>query len=164
MIWLSIVVFSLLFLMMRDERDMGKDFHLKSNSFIERIRIIQKKKGETIWTLHAEKADFLEGEDKAELRDMSMVIQKNHIVIYTDRGVYNISDKRFTTDHAVKAQAEDFLITADSIDFNVSTGTIETGGWVELDSEKIKIEGKGLKTVTGKTITIYDDVKATFYQ
>ena len=164
MIGLSIVLLSLLLLMIQDSRDMRGDFQLKGNSFIERIQIVQKKDGETLWTLHAAKADFFEGEDKAELSDMSLHMKKNNIVLYTDKGIYSLSEKRFTTDQVVKARAEDFLITADSIDFDISKGTIETGGRVELESENIKIEGKGLKKTDRKTITIYDDVKATFYQ
>jgi len=130
---------------------------------MEGIQIIQKDNGEAMWTLHAKRADFLE-EDKAELTDISVVMQKNDIVLYTERGIYSLSDKRFTTDCAVKARAKDFLITAESIDYDVSTGNIESDGRVELDSEKIGIEGKGLRTTAGVTITIYDDVKATFYQ
>jgi hypothetical protein len=106
--------------MIQDRRDMGGEIQLKGNSFIERVQIIQKKDGETLWTLHAAKADFFEGEDKAELSDMSLKMQKNNIVLYTDRGIYSLSEKRFTTDQVVKAQAEDFLITADSMEFDIS--------------------------------------------
>lgn len=164
MIGLSIVLFSLILLMIHDRRDMSGDLQIKGNSFIENITIIQKKDGEPLWTLHAAKADFFKGEDKAELHDMSLLMEKNNIVLYTDRGVYSLSEKRFTTDQVVKAQAEDFLITADSIDFDISAGTIETSGRVELESENITVTGKGLKKTAGQTITIYDDVKATFYQ
>jgi hypothetical protein len=162
-IGLSIVLTFLFFLIIRDRGDIDKNFQLRGNSFMEGIQIIQKEKGESLWTVYAKRADFL-GEDKAELTDMSMVMPKNDIVLYTGKGVYSLSDKRFTTDCAVKAHAKDFLITAESIDYDVSTGNIESDGRVELDSENIRIEGKGLKTATGRTITIYDDVKATFYQ
>lgn len=161
---LSLILFSLLFLMIRDGKDIDRDFKLHGNSFIDDIRIIQKKNGEKLWTLYAKRADFLKGEDKAQLSDMSLVMQKNDVVLYTDRGVYDLSDKSFTTSLLVRAQAKDFLITADSIDYDISTGKIETDGRVVLDSENIRIEGKGLKTATGETIKIFDDVKATFYQ
>lgn len=161
---LSIFLFSLLFIMIRDGGDISKKFRLQGNSFIEGIKIIQKKNGEILWTLHARRADFLESEDNAELSDMSMVLQKNDVILYTDRGIYNISGKSFTTNHAVKAQAKDFLITADSLDYDVATGRIETRGRVELDSENIKIKGTGMKTTTGQTIKLFDDVKATFYK
>ena len=130
---------------------------------MEGIQIIQKENGETLWNLQAKKADFMQ-EDRAELTDISMVIPKNDIVLYAEKGVYSLSDKRFTTDCEVKARAKNFLITADSIKYDISTGNIESDGRVELESEKIRIEGTGLKTATGHTITIYDDVKATFYQ
>jgi hypothetical protein len=163
-IGLSVVLTILFFLIIREGEDIGRNFQFRGNSFMEGIQIVQKENGETLWTLNAKRADFLEGEEKAELTDMSMVMPKNNIVIYTERGVYNLSDKRFMTDCPVKARSKDFLITADSIDYDVSTGNIMSDGRVELDSEKMRIEGKGLKTANGKTITIYDDVKATFYQ
>jgi hypothetical protein len=164
LIGLSIVLAFLFFLVIRGGRDMDKNFQLRGNSSMKDVQIIQKDNGEVLWTLHAKKADFSEDEEKAELTDMSMVMKQNDIVLYTKRGSYNFSDKRFSTDCPVKARAKDFLITAESIDYDVTSGTIMSDGRVELDSDKMKIAGKGLKTATGQTITIYDDVKATFYQ
>ena len=162
-IGLAIILIFLFFLIIRDRGEVGRNFQLRGNSFIEGIQIIQKENGKPLWTVYAKRADFLE-EDKAELTDMSMVMPKNDIVLNTEKGVYSLSGKRFTTDCIVKAHAKDFLITAESIDYDVSTGNIKSDGRVELDSENMRIEGKGLKTTTGLTITIYDDDKATFYQ
>ena len=163
MIGLSILLICLFFLIIRDRGDMGKDVQLRGNSFMEGIQIIQKEDGKALWDLQAKRADFVE-EDKAELTDISLVIPKNDIVLYAERGMYSLSERRFTTDSEVKARSKDFMITAESIDYDIVTGTIESDGRVELESEKMTIKGRGMKTETGLTITVYDDVKATFYQ
>jgi len=163
-IGLSIAIAFLFFLMIRDGRDEDSNFQLQGNSYMEGIQIIQKDNGKALWTLYAKRADFCEGEEKADLTDMSMVMPKNDIVLSTERGVYSLSDKRFMAKSAVKARAREFIITADSIDYDVSAGSMKSDGRVELDSEKIRIEGRGFETANGRKITVYDDVKATFYQ
>jgi LPS export ABC transporter protein LptC len=164
MVVLSILFLSTLFVMLRNGREMSGDMKMKGNSFIEKLRIVHKKNGVTVWTLNARKADFLEGEDEAKLSDISMVIQKNGMVLYADKGLYNLSGRSFTTDEVVKAQGKDFTIKADSIDYDVSSGRIKSEGRVEVDSKKFKVEGKGMKADEGKKVTILDDVKATFYE
>jgi LPS export ABC transporter protein LptC len=164
MIVLSILFLSTLFVMLRNGREMSGDVKIKGNSFIEKLRIVHKKNGVAVWTLNARNADFLEGEDEAKLSDISMVIQKNGMVLYADKGVYNLSEKSFTTDGVVRAEGKDFTIKADSIDYEVSSGKIKSEGRVEVDSKKFKVEGKGMKAIEGQKVTILDDVKATFYK
>ncbi len=164
MIGLSILLSGMLFMMLRNGREISGDLQLKGNSFIEGLRILQKKRGAAVWTLNAEKADFLEGEDKAELTKISMFIQKNGMVLYADKGVYNLLDQDFTTGSLVKAEGRDFVITADSIDYETSSGKIKTEGHVEVKSKKFKVEGKGMRADEEQKVSILNDVKATFYK
>lgn len=164
MVGLSILFFSMLFMMLRNGREISGDLQIKGNSFIEGLRILQKNNGTAIWTLSARKADFIEGEDKAELSDITMIIQKNGLVLYADNGIYNLSDQRFTTEGEVKADAKDYTIIADSVDYEASSGEIKTGGRIKVEGKKFKVEGKGMKTDAGQKVSILNDVKATFYK
>ncbi|OGW38500.1 MAG: LPS export ABC transporter periplasmic protein LptC [Nitrospirae bacterium RBG_13_39_12] len=163
-IGLFILFLSILFIILRNDREINVNLQFKGNSFIENLKILQKKNGITTWTLNARKADFIEGEDKAELSDISMVIQKNDVVLHVDKGVYNLSNQSFSTDSVVNAEAKDFTIISDSIDYDISSGKIKTEGRVEFENKKFKIEGKGMKADASQKVDILDDVKATFYK
>ena len=77
---------------------------------------------------------------------------------------YNLSDKSFTTDSAVKADGKDYRITAESVDFEVSSGNIKTDGRVKMEGKGFEVEGKGLNAETEKKVRIFNDVKATFHK
>ena len=164
MIVLSVALFSSLFLMLRTGREFTGDMQIKGGSFIEDVRILQKKKGVTLWTLTASKANFTEGEDKAELSDIKMMLQKNGVILYADKGIYNISDKSFTTDSVVEAASKDYKITADSLDYEVSSGKIQTGGKITVEGKGFKVEGRGMKADAEQKVSILNDVKATFHK
>lgn len=165
LIGLSVLLFSSLFLMLRTGRENIGDFQIKKgNSFLEDIRILQKKNGVTVWTLTASKADFMEGENKAELNNINMVIQKNGLVLYADKGVYNLLEQSFTTEDIVRAEAKDYTITADSIDYEASSGEIKTDGRIKVEGKGFKVEGKGMKADAGQKVRILNDVKATFHK
>lgn len=161
---LSILFFSMLFVMLRNSNEITRDLQIKGNSFIEGLKILHKKNGITIWTLSAKKADFTEGENKAELSDINMVMQKNGLVLYADKGVYNLSEQSFTTDGIVRAEAKDYTITADSIDYEASSGEIKTDGRIKFESKRFEVEGKGMKADAGQKVSILNDVKATFHK
>jgi len=136
---------------------------MASGSFIEDIRILQKKKGTTLWDLTASRADF-ETESRAKLSNVRISLQKSGVVLFADKGTYSLADKSFTTDSAVKADGKDYSITADSVDFEVTSGNVRTDGRIKMEGKGFDVEGKGLKAETGKKVEIFDDVKATFHK
>jgi LPS export ABC transporter protein LptC len=163
LIGLSILLFGSFFLMLTTGKEPDRELRIASGSFIEGIRILQKKKGVTLWDLTASRADF-ETEDKAALTDVSISLQKSDVVLRADKGVYNLSEKSFATNSAVKAQGKDYTINTDSVDFDVSSGNIKTGGKVKLEGKGFEIEGKGMNAETEKKVKIYNDVTATFHK
>jgi len=164
LIGLSVLLFGSILLMLRSGREINGDLRIAGGSFIEDIRILQKKEGVTVWNLTASRADFVEGEDKAELSNISLLLPKNEVVLYADKGVYNFSDKSFTTDRAIKAEAKDYKITADSVDFEISSGDIKTGGRIQVEGKGFTVEGKGMKADAEQNVKIFNDVKATFHK
>ncbi len=130
---------------------------------MEDIRIVHKKNGIPSWILNADKAIFTESDDKAELNTISILIPKNDVTLYADKGVYNIYEHSFANDGAVKAKAKDYTIKADSINYEIPSGTIEAAGRIEVEGRNFKIEGRGMKADKEQKIQIFNDVKATFY-
>jgi len=164
MIGLPIILFSLLFVVLRTSREMNGKPQIKRDSFIEGLRISQKKDGIALWTLTAKKANIIEGADKAELSDINMVIQKNGLLLHADKGVYNFLEHGFTTEDVVKAKAKDYTITADSIDYEASSGDIKTDGWIKIEGKRFTVEGKGMKADAEQKVSVLNNVKATFYK
>jgi lipopolysaccharide assembly outer membrane protein LptD (OstA) len=161
LIGLSVLFFGSLVLMLRTGKEMSGDLQIRSGSSIEGIRILQKKNGATVWTLTADRADFMEGDDKAELSNVSMMIPKNGLVLHADKGIYDLSDKSFKTECIVKADTKDYNIVADSMDYDVSSGKVKTGGRVKIESKRLKVEGKGMDADEGE-VKVFNDVTATF--
>ncbi len=159
----SVLLFGSLFLMLGLGREFSSDLQIKGGgSFIEGVRILQKKDGATVWTINASTARFLEGGDRAELNDINMILQKNGVELHADKGIYNLSERSFTTDSIVQANAKDYKITADTVVYDVSTGKIKTDGTIKIEGKGFKVEGKGMKSDTGQRVTILHDVTATF--
>ena len=154
----------MLFVILKNERETNSDLEVKSNSFIEGIKILQKEEGTTIWKLIARKADFIEGENKAILSDITMVVKKNGLVLYADKGIYNLSDRNFITEGETRAETKDYTITADSIDYEASSGEIKTEGRIKIEGKRFKITGKGMKANSEQKVRVLKDVKATFYR
>jgi lipopolysaccharide assembly outer membrane protein LptD (OstA) len=159
---LSILLFGTLFVMLRNGSEIDGDLRIKSSSFIDGLRILHKKNGIDLWTLNAKRADFTEGGDKAQLSDINLVIQKEGLILYADRGTYDLTEQRFTTEGIVKAETKDYTITADSIDYKASLGEIKTGGRIKVEGKSFRVEGRGMKADAGQKVSVLNDVKATF--
>ncbi len=161
MIGLSVLLVGSIFLMLRTGREPEGELRIQGGSFIEGIRILQKKGGKAVWDLTAKRADF-ETEDRAKLTDVSLSLRNSDVVLVADNGVYDLSKKRFVTDSAVKANGKDYTITADTVDFAVSSGNVETAGKVKMESKGFDVEGRGMKAENERKVTIYNDVTAIF--
>ncbi len=148
--------------MLKIPKEDDKNFIIKGKSFLEDIRIIHKENGMPSWILTAKKAEFVEDNNKAELEDIRLSLPKNQVILFADKGVYNFSEQNFSTNGVVKAESKDYKITADSIDYEISSGTIKTEGRVILETKSFSIEGIGMKTDGREKVNILNDVKATF--
>jgi len=157
-----VFLFSIFFLL-RTGKESPVDLRIAGSSFLEDIRILQKKKGMTVWTLTAEKADFPEGEDKAELHAVSLALPENNLMLHADKGTYHFSEKSFTTDSLVEARAENYRITADSLDLDVVSSAIQTEGRVRLEGKGFSVEGQGMEADKEQKVRILNDVKAIFH-
>jgi LPS export ABC transporter protein LptC len=156
-----VLLFSIFF-MLKTGRESYVDLRVTGNSFLEDIKILQKKKGETRWILTAEKADFLEGDNKAVLQTVGLAVPENNLMLYADKGTYDFSKKSFTADTVVEARGENYRITADSLDLDVSLSGIQTEGRVNLEGKGFSVEGKGMQAGKEQKVRIFKDVKAIF--
>ena len=151
-----------IFFLLKSGKEEEVDLRVTGSSFLEEISILQKKNGVTMWTLTANKADFLEGENRAELHAIRIAVPDNNLTLYADRGTYNFSGNTFATDALVEAHGEDYRITADSLDLDVFSSGIQTEGKVRLEGKGFYLEGEGMQAGKEQKVRIFRDVKAIF--
>jgi LPS export ABC transporter protein LptC len=164
MISLSLIFALILFVVINSEREGPDTFKIKGNSFIEGLKILHKEDGDAVWTLTAQKADLRESDNMADLSDITVVVPKNGFRIYADKGVYNLSTQKFSTESEIKAESKDYKIITSLIDYEASTGKIKTDESIKVDGKRFKVEGKGMTVDSERKVRIMKDVKATFYK
>ncbi|MDA8106004.1 MAG: hypothetical protein M0Z71_11570, partial [Nitrospiraceae bacterium] len=76
---LSLALLSLIFFMVRAEKESKPGILLKGASFIEGLRIVHRQNGSRNWVLTARRADFDGKGEKALLSGMEMEIENKGI-------------------------------------------------------------------------------------
>lgn len=158
------IFFLLTVLFFSTEKEAEKDILLAKNSFIDGLKVINKKDGNKVWTLSAERADIIESEDKAMLTNVSMTIEDKGMTIQAPDGVYDLAQRDLLLNGQITAITKDYTITADSVKWSQSREEIITKGNVRIEGKKFKVEGSGLEADSEQKMRILKDVKATFYR
>lgn len=158
-------VFSILlfFLFRGDNIEQAKSVLIKGGSFIEGLKIIQRKEDANTWILTAQRADIFEAENKAKLSDVSMIIDAKGMKIHAAEGLYDMLGKSLKLHGKVVADTKDYTIVADSVEWT-SSGEIRTDGDVTVDSKKFTVKGVGMEADSGQKVKIRKNVKAIFYR
>lgn len=162
MIMLVCILFFGIFFALKSGRESDRELQTYGSSFLQNIRIMQKNKGAVVWTLTAERADFPEGEDKARLRAIRLEVPENKLVLCADSGTYVFSERSFSADTIIEARGDDYRITADSLDLDLSSSVIQTEGRVRLEGKGFSLEGEGMQAGKEQKVRIFRDVKAVF--
>lgn len=161
---LSLLLFSLLFFLNKGEKESGLDLHQKGESFIEGLKIINKKNGSREWILTAKRADISENGEKARLSDIEMIIENGGITLYADKGLYSLAGKDLTVDGRIVAVSDKYSITSQQVRFDSTTGNLKADGGVKIEGKKFSIRGKGMDVDNiDQKVRIRKNVEAVFY-
>jgi len=161
----SVALFFLFFFMVKDEREMKLQVRQAGDSFIEGLRIINKKNGSSDWVLTAARADFADNGRTAHLTDIRVSVENRGLTLRADKGLYNMADKTLFAEGKATAIAKGYAVTADRVKFDSRSEKIRSDGNVNVESKKFNVRGKGMDIDNAKqTMRIYGDVKATFYR
>jgi LPS export ABC transporter protein LptC len=164
LIVLSLCLFSLFFLLVQNEKGIKLDLRQKGESFIEGLKIVNRKNGTMSWTLIAKRADISENGEKAFLKDIEMKIEDRGITVYADKGLYGIIDKNLAIDGRAVAQGDNYSITADHVELEGDNGNLRTDGVVLMEGKTFSVKGVGMQTDgTGQKVRILKNVEAIFY-
>ncbi len=160
---LSVGMLCLFFYIAHGERDDKREFSIgKSNSYIEGLRVVNKKNGTDLWVIKARKADLTRDETIARLESVTMDIKKEGVILNADNGVYNMNTKDLRLENNIKILTKDSVISAKELSWNSSVGMLSSPDKIQLEGGKYAIEGEGL-TAGDSRVKLLRNVKATFY-
>ncbi|MCL5024117.1 MAG: LPS export ABC transporter periplasmic protein LptC [Nitrospirae bacterium] len=165
-LWLLFAV-SLVFLgffVFYDDQDYKRGLSVnRTTSYIEGLRIVNKKNGADSWVLTARRADFTRDETLAKLDAVAMDIRKEGVVLNADSGVYNVSTRELQLDSNVTLKTKDSVIHARNLFWNPATGILTSAGKVRMEGRKFRLEGEGLSATKDDKVRFTRNVKATFF-
>ena len=160
----SFLLFCLFFFMVEEEKANKLDVHLQGSSFFEGIRISQKKDGIQNWTLTAKRADISKKGDEAKLTDIQVEVKDKGVIIYAEKGLYNMDTKKMSIDGPITAKKDDYSITTTNVEIDSSAGLLKTNEDVHMKGQKFSLQGKGMEIKNNEQkVRILKDVKATFH-
>lgn len=158
----SVGLFSLFFLMVKDDPGIKSSMVQKGGSSIEGLRMLHRRDGVQHWTMSARRADMTASGDEAYLSDITVSFAKG-ITVQAERGTYLMRDRRLTADGTVIARGENFSVISEGVAFDSASGSLQTGGPVTIEGKKFRVKGTGMQAVeAGQTVKILHDVTAVF--
>ncbi|MEJ2696312.1 MAG: LPS export ABC transporter periplasmic protein LptC [Candidatus Sulfobium sp.] len=161
---LSLVLCSLLFYTVKGGRERGLGLHQTGNSYIEGVRIVNRKDGSTDWVLTADRADITPDGRIAYLKNMEIKIEDRGLTVHSEKGSYNLADRSLTLDGRTVAQGNSYSITSRNVVFKGTDDNLATKGDVIIKGKKFTVRGKGMDMNNAEhKVRILKDVKAVFY-
>ncbi len=164
LLFLSVVLFSMLIYMFKSDKVTKTGLLQKGEAYIEGLQMVHKQNGRTDWTLTAQRADISDKGDKAYLSGVEMKIENKGIIMYADKGLYDMNAKNLSVDGKVVAKGDSYSITSEDVKFDSASGILKADGGVKMESKKFIVEGTGMEADNAsQTVRIRKDVKAVFH-
>ncbi|GAB4405938.1 MAG: hypothetical protein OHK0032_00670 [Thermodesulfovibrionales bacterium] len=160
---LSLFIFSVLFFF-NGERDYKKDLTItRTGSYIEGLRIVNKRNGIDSWIITAGRADFTKDETTARMDSVTVDIIKEKVTVNADNGVYNMNTRDLSLMDNIKIWIKDSVISTERLSWNPTAKILTSDNKILMEGKKFKIEGKGLTATEGQKVKLMKDVKAIFF-
>jgi len=160
---LALAFFSLYFLIVRDDRVTLPSIGQNTASYIEGIRIIQKKNGKSDWIVTAKRAEILANGNKADLSDIEVTVKDKGMTISAEKGLYDMQEKKLFISGPVTAKDRDYTITSQDVEFDNATGIMKTDKKVRMEGTKFTLTGTGMYADNNEQkIRILNNVTATY--
>lgn len=166
LIWggFSILILAIFFFFFHEDRDFKKGIMLtRANSYIEGLKIVNKKNGLDSLVITARNADFSRDETIAQMDFVTMDIKKEGVVLTADRGTYHMNTKELFLENNIVIRFKDSVISAHRLSWNPSEGKLTSDDMVKMEGAKFRIEGEGLAATSDNTVKLKKNVKAIFY-
>ncbi len=156
----SLVLFVVVALYVNQDRDMKLKIRLADQSYMDDVRITQKKDGAVAWALAAKQAVFADAND-VRLSDITIEFPQKELTLTADGGRFNIEKRDLRIDGNIRASTDDYNISAESLLWDSSKNELVSDKRVSITGKKFHIEGDTLRATKEKA-TLENNVKAVF--
>ncbi len=152
------------FIIFHSEKDYKKELSLsRGNSYMEGVRIVNKKGGVDSWVILARKADFSRDETTVQMSSVTIDVKKEGAVLNADGGTYNMNTQGLRLEKNIVIHMKDSTISTDSLAWNPAGRLISSDGKVQMQGNKFRIEGEGLTATEDDKVRLTRNVKAIFF-
>jgi len=146
------------------ERDIRRDLSIqRGNSYMEGLKIVNKKDGADTWIVTARRADFTKDETVAQLEAVAIDVKKEDVVLNADNGTYHMQSRDLQLGNNIRILIKGSVVTTDELSWDPSRGMVFSKDVVRMEGNKFKIEGEGLTATKDNKLKLKKNVKATFY-
>lgn len=160
---LSLFISSVLFFY-NGEGDHRKDLAIsRIGSYIEGLRIVNKRNGVDSWVITARRADFTRDGMEARMDSVTVDIIKDRVVVNADSGIYNLNTRGLSLENNIKILIKDSVVSAERLSWNPASKILTSDNKVRMDGKRFKIEGEGLIATEGQKVKLTKNVKAIFF-
>lgn len=160
----AVIFFLLLLSYMVFDRD--QDYRrtpvIKTNSYIEGLRIVDRKDGRDSWVITAKKADFTSDGTVATMDTITMETAKDGMRLEADGGTYNLSTKDLHLDDNIRIRIRGSVISAGHLSWNPASGLLTSADRVSMAGDSFRIEGEGITATQDQKVKVLKNVRATF--
>jgi len=145
------------------EKNETRILALKAHSFIEGLKIVDKKNGADTWMISAKRADFTEDERFAKMDSVTITIVKEGIMVHAPKGSYDFLSKTLRLEDEVTMDYKDSVLTTGGISMDLHNRRLTSEGMVCMKGKKFKIEGEGLSANDEQKVSLSRNVRAIFF-
>jgi len=160
---LSLFISSVIFFY-NGEGDHRKDPAIsRIGSYIEGLRIVNKRNGMDSWVITAKRADFTGDGMEARMSSVTIDIIKDGVVVNADRGTYNMNTKGLSLNSNIRILIRDSVISAERLSWDPASRILTSDNKVRMNGKRFKIEGEGLVATEDQKVKLTKDVRAIFF-
>ncbi|MCC6346827.1 MAG: LPS export ABC transporter periplasmic protein LptC [Nitrospirales bacterium] len=142
------------------EGDMKAKVRLGESSFMDDIRITQKKEGVLKWELQSKKAVFVT-DNEVKLTSVQLRFPEKELSLTSERGAYDIDKSNLTIEGNIRASTKDYDIIASTLFWDSSRNEILSDREVRIVGKRFFVEG-GALAATADSAKLHNRVKAVF--
>ncbi|MFO0752633.1 MAG: LPS export ABC transporter periplasmic protein LptC [Thermodesulfovibrionales bacterium] len=142
------------------EGDMKAKVRLGESSFMDDIRITQKKEGAVKWIVQSKKAVFVT-DNEVKLTSVQIRFPEKDLSLTSERGAYDIGRRNLTIEGNIRASTKDYDIIASTLFWDSSKDEILSDREVRIVGKRFFVEG-GALVATADSARLHNKVKAVF--
>jgi LPS export ABC transporter protein LptC len=148
-----------LFFMFFMEGEEGKSPELAAVSYLEDVRITNKKTGQLQWEILTKRVDLTSEGGIATMKGVAITLPREGMDVQAATGIYNMETSHLRLDGDVLARGENFTFRTGHVEIDSKKGEMTTDDDVLVEGKNFKVSGRGMRAA-GQKIWLESDVNA----